>query len=421
MVEANRFPSGSKALLARENYMFVWPSSLSLGKVPRMPETLVLTDDPDAKYTGFREHDPRINYFVKGAPNQNFGDYLPEILAKEFMLHPRAEADIYRLVGSVIDSAWILRDLRHSTGSQKGHIAFWCCGSRTNLPLDPKIQAMCSFFGVRGPLTRDLLKLPENTVLGDPGLLAPLFHAPSKLPGYENRIVCVPHIHDAKPDAELLRISGADLVLRPEIAATELGLRQILNKIASASFVLTGALHGAIIACAYGRPFAFWDNGHVDIPFKWQDFARSVNIPCTFVENAAEGRRTYRDLIAPRLLIPPLSPILEVCPFFIRPSALLRALSHDGRLHIGDARVAAQALENLDCFRPDTVYRLQDWSARHRAHHDKMQQIIRVRVGRAKEAVKNAIKKIAFAGLPGSIEVAPLALFRKDREAVRRE
>jgi hypothetical protein len=141
----------------------------------------------DVQGTGFREHDPRINYFVKGAPTQNFGDYLPEILAKEFMLHPRIEADIYRLIGSIIDTTWVLRDLRHTIGVQSGHVAFWCCGMRTNAPLDPKVQAMCSFFGVRGPLTRDLLKLSE----------------------YENRSVCIPHIHDTKPDAELLKISGS--------------------------------------------------------------------------------------------------------------------------------------------------------------------------------------------------------------------
>jgi hypothetical protein len=77
--------------------------------------------DSNAEYIGFREHDPRINYFVKGAPTQNFGDYLPQILAKEFTLHPRVEADIYRFVGSVIDSSWILRDLRHRPNSKTRH------------------------------------------------------------------------------------------------------------------------------------------------------------------------------------------------------------------------------------------------------------------------------------------------------------
>jgi hypothetical protein len=352
--------------------------------------------DPKPTSAGFREHDPRISYFMKGAPTQNFGDYLSEILAKEFMLHPRVEADVYRLVGSVIETTYILSDLRGIIGLQSGHIAYWCCGKRSNTPLDPKVQAMCSFFGVRGPLTRDLLNLPESTALGDPGLLAPLFHTPSKVPQYETRTVCIPHYEDLKPDAELLKISGADLVLRPEIASTEQDLRQFLDKIASASFVLTGSLHGAIIACAYGRPFAFWDNGHVDIPFKWEDFAKSVNIPSTFVENVAQGRKSYDEGIEPALCIPSLSRILEVCPFSIRPTALLRALAHDGRLHMDDAGLAAQALENLECFKPSTVYQLQDRSTRYRINHDQMHQLIRVRVVRAKKAVKKAIKKIVF-------------------------
>jgi hypothetical protein len=176
----------------------------------------------------------------------------------------------------------------------------------------------------------------------------------------------------------------------------------MLDKIASASFVLTGALHAAIIACAYGRPFAFWDNGHVDIPFKWWDFASSVNILCVFVRNVNEGRRSYRDAITPRMRIPSLSPILEACPFFIRPSALLRALCHDGRLRMDEARIAAQVLEEL-CFQPNTVYRLQDWSARYRTNRDRLKQIVRLRAGRSKEAVKDVVKKIAFAASPRNI------------------
>lgn len=370
---------------------------LSRERCGGMVEIALRLEQIAAEPPGIRELDPRINYFVKGAPKQNFGDFLAPILAKELMLHPRTEADIYRLVGSIIDTDWILRDLRHTIGSQSGHVVFWCCGMRTSVALDPKVQAMCTFFGARGPLTRDRLGLPGNTVLGDPGLLAPLFHSPAMVPGFDGRTICIPHIHDAKQDSELLDLSGADLVLRPEIAATEHALRRILDQISSASFVLTGALHGAIIACAYGRPFAFWDNGHVDIPFKWQDFARSANIPCRFVETVAEGKQVYREEIAPRLQLPPLSPILEICPFFVRPSMLLRALSHDGRLPEHDAQAAASALEELDCFRPKTVYELQDWSARYRANRDRMRQILRLRAGRAKEALKSVVKKVAFA------------------------
>jgi hypothetical protein len=110
------------------------------------------------------------------------------------------------------------------------------------------------------------------------------------------RTICIPHIHEPKPHDELLRLSGAELILSPEIDASEDALRDLLDKIASAEFVLTGSLHGAIIACAYKRPFAFWDSGHVDVPFKWEDFARSVNIPAIFAKISRRGARSIADL-----------------------------------------------------------------------------------------------------------------------------
>ena len=132
--------------------------------------------------------------------------------------------------------------------------------------------------------------------------------------------MCIPDIQDVKSDQELLALSGAQHVLRPSIEASETALRTILDEIAAADFVLTGSLHGAIVACAYGRPFAFWNSGHIDVPFKWHDFAASVGIPAVFVTTLDEGRRVYETELAPRLTLPALA-ILDVCPFQVRPSA----------------------------------------------------------------------------------------------------
>ena len=49
--------------------------------------------------SGFRELDARVKYFVRSAAVQNFGDYLPELLAHALLLQPRVDADIYRLIG----------------------------------------------------------------------------------------------------------------------------------------------------------------------------------------------------------------------------------------------------------------------------------------------------------------------------------
>lgn len=295
---------------------------------------------------GFSEIDERIIYFIKHAPVQNFGDYLPEIFSKELLGHPRVDADLFRLVGSVIDDRWIRQDLRKVNGHVSGLIAFWGCGKRDATPLSPETRSHCLFFGARGTLTRDALGLPADTVLGDPGILAPLFHPPRSHPETQGRTVCIPHIHDLRSHEELLTLAGTDTLIHPEIESSESAMHDILDRIASADFVLSASLHGAIIACAYGRPFAFWDNGHLDVPFKWDDFASSIGIEARFARSLDEGRKLYAE-IGSGIKIPPLAPLLETCPFTPQPAALLRALAHDQRgdpdLLLQAARIVAEA------------------------------------------------------------------------------
>ncbi|HSB24880.1 MAG TPA: hypothetical protein VLE94_17405 [Burkholderiaceae bacterium] len=339
--------------------------------------------------TGFREHDARIRYFVKGEPLQNFGDYLPELLAKTFFLHPRVDADVYRVIGSVIEPEWIRRDLRRNVGVERGCVAFWGCGKRDATPLDARTRALCRFFGARGPLTRDALGLPADTVLGDPGLLTPLMHHPSQAPDTAGRSVCIPHIQDTRGDAELLALSGADVVLRPQVRADEGSLRRLLDRIAGAQFVLSASLHGAIVACAYERRFAFWDNGYLDLEFKWRDFAASIGVPCEFVRTVAEGEVLHAWTLTPSLALPALAPMLDVCPFTIRPAAMLRALIYDGRLSwLSDAAQVAQTLEALPSARPDLVHALQQHAARRRAARSRASFALWAAGGRGVEQAK---------------------------------
>ena len=340
----------------------------------------------------FFGHDPRINYFNKGDSFQNFGDFLPPLMAKELLLQAKVEADIYRLVGSVIEEGWIRRDLRHTIGTEAGRVAFWGCGMRSADALSPEVRAKSLFFGVRGPLTRDALGLPDGTPLGDPGLLAPLFHQPSPAPETLGRAICIPHIHDTRGDDELLGLSGAEVLVRPSVAGTEDGLRGILDKIASASFVLSNSLHGAIIAAAYRRPFAYWKNGHLDVPFKWDDFSGSAGIPSLFMERVQDGREVYADVIAPRLVLPPLAPILDICPFAVRPSALLRAFVQDGILNESDVAAILAALDRLPSLDIMAVRQVQQVSEAYREARTAFGDLARRRLGRGKEAVKLAIR-----------------------------
>jgi hypothetical protein len=119
-------------------------------------------------------------------------------------------------------------------------------------------------------------------------------------------------------------------MLIPAWTANTLGdLKSRINDIATAQFVLAGSLHAAVIACAYGVPFAFWDTGHLDLPFKWRDLAASLNIPVCFVSNLRDGERVYDVFIKGRVKKPLLSPILANAPYGIKPEFIERAARLD--------------------------------------------------------------------------------------------
>lgn len=277
-----------------------------------------------------------VLYWKPSANRRNFGDYISELFLERMLVAPRIRASRYRLIGSIIDNENIARDLGEIKDG--GSIAYWGCGARENLKIRPDLLERCEFFGVRGPLTRDLLGLPSDTVLGDPGLLMPLIRpaAPAKL--RHGKTVCIPHIFEPKSDEELAAITGAELVVRADIPSTLKALAQLVDQITGAEFVLAGAMHAAIIAHAYGVPFAFFDTGHLDIPFKWRDFAASIGIPTVFVDNLQDGRTAYEDLISSKAKRLPLLPLLAACPYFVQPSMLLKAAAHDAGLRV-DARL----------------------------------------------------------------------------------
>jgi len=347
--------------------------------------------------------DDRVDYLYRGAAIQNFGDYLPELFFKTLLTHPKIDADVFRLVGSVIEESWIGQDLSRATGLTQGIIAYWGCGCRSTTPIDPELLAHCRFFGVRGPKTRDVLGLPADTTLGDPGLLAPLMHTPTRHPETSGKVICMPHMHDPKSLDEILELSGAEVLVHPEIEGTEAGLLEIIDKIASAEFVLTASLHGAIIAFAYGVPFCFWDNGHVDAPFKWEDFSQSVNMPAVFARDVAEGRRIYAEQLKPVMRPLPLAPILDGAPFVPTPQSLLAALAFDGAIDRATADAAIGALNGLPGASMDVRVELQNVSSENRKLRHSVKAQLGGRIGKlARDAarslppeLKRGIRKIA--------------------------
>lgn len=287
----------------------------------------------------------RIFYWRQGESSQNFGDYLAEYFLDKALLGPRIVAGAYHLLGSTLDEGIISADRAQLEAEGDGQIAFWGCGIREDKPFPADLLDGCLLFGVRGPLTRDLLNLPQNTVLGDPGLLVPLFHErkPSELT--KGKAICVPHFWDTKTDENLLALTGAQRVVRPANPSSIEAIQSFIDSIADARFVLTASLHATIIAFAYNVPFAFWDNGFMDFPFKWQDFAASIGLSAMFVTTVQEGEIIYREVISPKAKKLPLLPILQNCPFYVRPSVLVRALGADDIITDDAADQIAAVLE----------------------------------------------------------------------------
>ena len=280
-----------------------------------------------------------VRYWRRQDAVQNFGDYLTEFFLSELFLPlPTGAAGIH-IIGSVLDDMFI----PEANEASPEPTTFWGCGLREPGGLSADKRASARILSVRGPRSASDLGLDQCFPQGDPALLLPALYTPTVNPHYVGRTICIPHFNDDREDGDLIAIGGADLVLRTAMPAEPRFLLEFIDAVVSADFVLSAALHGAVVAAAFGKPFAFWDNGHLDLPFKWQDFADSINVPVAFQREVAQGRRHYADAIKPGIVLPSLWPSLAAAPFPIRPEALLKVLRHELR-----AESSGAAAEKID-------------------------------------------------------------------------
>jgi hypothetical protein len=146
-----------------------------------------------------------IRYWRQGLATQNFGDYLSEVLLSGFRgggltMLADEPADLpfsaLYLIGSVI-SDWHIR--QGVSNGAEGRVGFWGCGLRQAAPPAPETLRHCRFMGVRGPLTREALRLPEETPIGDPALLLPTLYPPPVCSAFGGPSLCVPHFLTGEP------------------------------------------------------------------------------------------------------------------------------------------------------------------------------------------------------------------------------
>ncbi|MFD1331507.1 polysaccharide pyruvyl transferase family protein [Methylopila musalis] len=252
----------------------------------------------------------------------NFGDALTLVLLDRLFEGSCLYPDhAIHLIGSVITAARtkaVLREAKRA-GDETRRLLFWGCGKKDGLALDEEAHRRCTFLGVRGVLTREALGLGRDTPLGDPALLLPRIYRPTTHPATSGRVLWVPHVHFGDPTPEDLDGCPDHVVMRPDIPNTAQDCERFIDAIASARFVMANAMHAAIVALAYGVPFAFWSGSGVNAPFKWADFTSAFGVELDFHRTYAGALAAY-DRTRPDRAVAELdlTPLLKVAPYRLR-------------------------------------------------------------------------------------------------------
>jgi hypothetical protein len=259
---------------------------------------------------------------------------LTEILLDLFDEASRQEIEgsrthCFHLIGSVIADIWIGRAARN------GAVAvFWGCGYRGEPLTFSARHYRC--YGVRGKLTEAFLGR-QGLAIGDPALACPLL-MPIPEQTRKEEILLVPHWDDrafANAACRIPQIATAldreRVAIMSPLVRNKLELQDAVRRIAQARFVLAGAMHAAILALAYGVPFAFYRtaaDGHHDCPVKWHDFASLHGFEPHFVSSYEAGA-AWQSSIAGSLTYPPLQRLLQAAPGWVKEEYLEMAREID--------------------------------------------------------------------------------------------
>lgn len=197
-------------------------------------------------------------YYWQPSYYENFGDYLNVPLLQALGHEPEvpmAGEPCLFAIGSILHSS----HYRHCPGRP---LTVWGSGLG-NMDRPP---VGTRFLAVRGPLTRELLELPDSVPLGDPALLLPQLINPLPKPLASGEVLYINHCSAPFPFC----MEGCDAGLATLLQSEK--IMPLVARIAAASFVASESLHGCIVAAAYGVPWAF-------ASYRWrQDFSGPTKI-----------------------------------------------------------------------------------------------------------------------------------------------
>jgi coenzyme F420-reducing hydrogenase beta subunit len=256
----------------------------------------------------------------------NFGDYITEVLVKEFGYKTVNYCNARSLnmlsnykfclliIGSelhkrMVDSLKVPE--LYVWGQGKGHGEFFDIRSE---PYASKVK----IFAVRGPHTVEQLNLREDTPVGDPAFLMPLFFKVRK-DASQHKVSYIPHwTNRANWEGKKGKLGAERFV---DIMCSRREFRSKLNEIVSSKFVLTNSFHTAVVCHAYGTPWALClaDEDELNFPDKWTDLFEFLGIEdnATAARNYAEGLQWWTK-IGSKAKRPDLLPLLDSFPLPVK-------------------------------------------------------------------------------------------------------
>lgn len=145
-------------------------------------------------------------------------------------------------------------------------------GSGTGYGKSEKLGGNWQFHCVRGPLTAEALGLDPKLAITDPAILVRLLPRPTGEKAH--RLSFMPHWFMAETGAwqQICHALGIHFI-DPRWPPA-----RVLRNIAATETLITEALHGAVVADALRVPWMAVSSGDAVLPFKWNDWCRSIEV-----------------------------------------------------------------------------------------------------------------------------------------------
>lgn len=195
-----------------------------------------------------------LKLFYYRRPNGllNFGDDLSPIITsyvsgRPIEWSPPNTAELIGL-GSILHLTKknLLRRFLHWSNSAA--VKVWGSGIISRDVGKKKISRNLDYLSVRGPLTRDVLALPKDTAMGDPGLIVGEIF-PHRTPKYDVGVVL--HYAHKRRRSEVLETWP---FLKAHFIDVEDEAENVVASISECKSILSSSLHGLVIADAMGIP-----------------------------------------------------------------------------------------------------------------------------------------------------------------------